>query len=674
MKVIDDMKKVIKKKKAFTLVELMGVLVIIGVLTAVLIPVISNVIKENKQKMYNTQLDTIKLAAKNFGSDNVFLLPDNNDEIVYINLNQLKKMGYIEDVITNPLTKKDFSDCTLIKITKVEGGYEYQIDENTLESDVCNLNNDSSISISNPSKNYIKKGMTSSYIIIAGTTSDTFVGYTLDESKVELVGEPKNDVKYSITGENGIYKLTLIGGDTEGTISFKLNSDSILDESGNNIVGDGINSQTIIVDNTAPECGTWNGQSTTWTNKPRTITMTGVDSLSPIKEGNTFSKTYSTGEITTDSLSHTVEDVVGNTRLCETVANIYIDTVAPTLVIDAYTYNTSTNGKGNKLNIKKTNADLSVTTWKNYGYYFDISGSSDNSSGVSTHYWYWNNSGSKTLNTTKSGEASGALSAANVNLKGDGYRYAEVTIKDAAGNERKQAIKVMVDKTAPTAPTVTLKGASSSSDTYSTYTSSVSNNTWTSKYVAAKPSGSTDALSGGVYYLVTTSGATTAYTDKKMSDFSTDYKKVDAQGTSTVSFKACDAVGNCSGSVSRTVKIDRTNPVIGDCTWKHDYSYNGKTYPHYLECEISDNFTAYDDLKIKYSDCYEISGSTSGITCAYKSIDDRYKEVDWQSISKGAFLFQTKINSGDKIRFKFNIEDAAGNNSSTATNKTHTHS
>ena len=62
MKVINDMKKTIKKKKAFTLVELMGVLVIIGVLSAILIPVISKAIKDNKEKVYQSQLQLPKLT------------------------------------------------------------------------------------------------------------------------------------------------------------------------------------------------------------------------------------------------------------------------------------------------------------------------------------------------------------------------------------------------------------------------------------------------------------------------------------------------------------------------------------------------------------------------------------------------------------------------------------
>ena len=50
-KIINAIRKfAMEKRKAFTLIELMGVLVIIGILTVILVPVINNTIKNNKQE------------------------------------------------------------------------------------------------------------------------------------------------------------------------------------------------------------------------------------------------------------------------------------------------------------------------------------------------------------------------------------------------------------------------------------------------------------------------------------------------------------------------------------------------------------------------------------------------------------------------------------------------
>ena len=117
--------KRLKKKKAFTLVELVGVLVIIGILNIVLIPVVGNSLKNSKQKLYDKQIDTIIMAAKAFASDYTYVLPEEN-ETVNINLGQLKDTGYIDKEVKNPIDNNSFSECMLISITNNSGNYNYE--------------------------------------------------------------------------------------------------------------------------------------------------------------------------------------------------------------------------------------------------------------------------------------------------------------------------------------------------------------------------------------------------------------------------------------------------------------------------------------------------------------------------------------------------------------------
>ena len=105
-----------EKRKAFTLIELMGVLVIIGILTVILIPVINNTIKNNREELYNKQLSLIKLSAKNLASDNEYILPEEEGEEIYLTLGQLRAMGYAEETIINPKTKENFPDNLVVMI------------------------------------------------------------------------------------------------------------------------------------------------------------------------------------------------------------------------------------------------------------------------------------------------------------------------------------------------------------------------------------------------------------------------------------------------------------------------------------------------------------------------------------------------------------------------------
>lgn len=115
-------------KKGFTLVELIAVLVLLGVIGLIAIVTVNNELKENKEKLYNIQIDNIKRSAKNWAVDNVFSLPDNDGEFVIITLGELKQQGLFEDAV-NPKTNKPFDNNLQIKITLVENSYIYEIIE-----------------------------------------------------------------------------------------------------------------------------------------------------------------------------------------------------------------------------------------------------------------------------------------------------------------------------------------------------------------------------------------------------------------------------------------------------------------------------------------------------------------------------------------------------------------
>ena len=126
----------------------------------------------------------------------------------------------------------------------------------------------------------------------------------------------------------------------------------------------------------------------------------------------------------------------------------HVDTTPPTIKITPYKLNDD-NKAGTKVGDTVTNGTLSITDWVKYGYYFSLSGSTDGSgSGIATTVWKYNNAGSYAVvhetDTTKTYKG-----LKNFLFGSSGYRYAEATVTDKAGNSRTIKVGVRIDKVAP---------------------------------------------------------------------------------------------------------------------------------------------------------------------------------------------------------------------------------
>ena len=353
-KVIDAIKKFAKeKKKAFTLIELMGVLVIVGILTVILVPVINNTIKNKEQDLYNQQIELIKLSAKNLASDNEYILPEEVGEEIFITLGQLRAMGYAEETIINPLTKENFPNSMIVMVIKRELDYDYEI------MDGGTVITSSGITVSVPSKKYIKEGAMSSYIITTKTDKkegehSTEYYVNLGKENIDILGEASknSNIRYKIIGSNGLYKLIVVGGEKEGYLYFKFNG--VKDIDGKEIEVSETNSDVesnkkIIVDNTAPTCN-WSGENNSWTNNKVTIALTGKDNYKMNSSKASYTKEYSQSgvEIQKESLSYELEDEAGNKAMCRKSANVYYDTKAPTKPAITLKVNTKTGSDYNQ--------------------------------------------------------------------------------------------------------------------------------------------------------------------------------------------------------------------------------------------------------------------------------------------------------------------------------------
>src|SRR5574344_2677351 len=111
-------------KKGFTLVELLGVIVILGVIASLTVPTITGIIKNNKEKTYNAQVNTIIDAAKNWSINNTDYLSETND--LYVDISAFSRLGYLEnDSLIDPMDNSAITGCVKISYASNYSQYEY---------------------------------------------------------------------------------------------------------------------------------------------------------------------------------------------------------------------------------------------------------------------------------------------------------------------------------------------------------------------------------------------------------------------------------------------------------------------------------------------------------------------------------------------------------------------
>ena len=119
------------RKKAFTLVELMGVIIILGIIALLLVPTINSSIKNFRKDSYQRQLKSICLATSSYSVDHFADLPSTDGEVATITLGNLKSGDYVDVYLKNPMTQRYFPNDMLIELTKNGKNYDCHVIEDS---------------------------------------------------------------------------------------------------------------------------------------------------------------------------------------------------------------------------------------------------------------------------------------------------------------------------------------------------------------------------------------------------------------------------------------------------------------------------------------------------------------------------------------------------------------
>lgn len=116
------------KQRGFTLAELLAVIVILGLIAVITIPVVTKTLADYKVRLCKEQIGNIEEAARIWGTDHLLELPDTEEDILTIHLEDLQNGGYIDKNIKDPVDSKKTIGNIPINITKTGKKYYYTVE------------------------------------------------------------------------------------------------------------------------------------------------------------------------------------------------------------------------------------------------------------------------------------------------------------------------------------------------------------------------------------------------------------------------------------------------------------------------------------------------------------------------------------------------------------------
>lgn len=214
------------KKRGFTLIELMGTLILLATIALITIPIVDTQIKKGKQQLYDNAIESIKLSFEDWLSDQHITLKEN--ESVSITLTQLKQSKKTDMNITNPINEEFLPSDMVLVASKTSSGLVYEVKDDT-GSSKDNYFDLPTITLNGNVITYVEldASKTTNYTdlgAIAKDSSDNEISVSTSTEPTLDISKPGSYfVTYSATSNGKTNKIirTIIVRDTQGpTIVF----------------------------------------------------------------------------------------------------------------------------------------------------------------------------------------------------------------------------------------------------------------------------------------------------------------------------------------------------------------------------------------------------------------------------------------------------------------------
>ena len=205
------------KKRGFTLVELLGVIAIIGVLTLVAMPSVEKAIEEGQENIYELQINNIKSGLKNWATDNTDLLPTKDKQQISLTLGQLKLEGYVEMKIQNPKNNKCFGNDMVLTITRNKKNYIYEVhDDKYTEDEECSEYGGPYMLLNGDAVMYVEVG---DAFVDPGIVVRSMDGTDLSDTVTKTITGSGTSINTSVIGNEYTIKYNVIYENEKTTIN-----------------------------------------------------------------------------------------------------------------------------------------------------------------------------------------------------------------------------------------------------------------------------------------------------------------------------------------------------------------------------------------------------------------------------------------------------------------------